>query len=79
MASQRNTASVTAEPEFISKYGSAMEAFGHKLTPAGDSFTPQAEIGAVEAVEINADGTLTAAAEPVRRGGGSAMVVKPSK
>lgn len=78
-ASQRNTASVTAEPEFISKYGSAMEAFGHKLTPAGDSFTPQAEIGAVEAVEINADGTLTAAAEPVRRGGGSAMVVKPSK
>jgi len=78
-ASQRNTVSVTAEPEFISKYGSAMEAFGHKLTPAGDSFTPQAEIGAVEAVEINADGTLTAAAEPVRRGGGSAMVVKPSK
>lgn len=55
-----------------------MEAFGHKLTPAGDSFTPQAEIGAVEAVEINADGTLTA--EPVRRGGGSALVLnQPSK
>ncbi len=78
-ASQRNTAAVTAEPEFISKYGSAMEAFGHKLTPAGDSFTPQAEIGAVEAVEINADGTLTAAAEPVRRGGGSALVLDPTK
>ncbi|WP_349931078.1 gamma-glutamyltransferase [Glutamicibacter mishrai] len=78
-ASQRNTAEVTAEPEFITQYGSALEAFGHKLTPAGDSFTPQAEIGAVEAVEINADGTLTAAAEPVRRGGGSAMVVAPAK
>ncbi len=78
-ASQRNTAAVTAEPEFITQYGSALEAFGHKLTPAGDSFTPQAEIGAVEAVEINADGTLTAAAEPVRRGGGSAMVVAPAK
>ncbi|UYQ77899.1 gamma-glutamyltransferase [Glutamicibacter sp. JL.03c] len=78
-ASQRNTAAVTAEPEFISRYGSALEAFGHKLTPAGGSFTPQAEIGAVEAVEIHADGTLTAAAEPVRRGGGSAMVVAPAR
>ncbi|QDY67185.1 gamma-glutamyltransferase [Glutamicibacter halophytocola] len=78
-ASQRNTAAVTAEPEFIDQYGSAMEAFGHKLTPAGDSFTPQAEIGAVEAVQINEDGTLTAAAEPVRRGGGSAMVVNPAQ
>jgi len=78
-ASQRNTAAVTAEPEFIDAYGPVLEALGHKLTPAGDSFTPQAEIGAVEAVEIHPDGTLTAAAEPVRRGGGSAMVVKPAK
>lgn len=78
-ASQRNTAAVTAEPEFIEAYGSALEAFGHKLTAAGDSFTPQAEIGAVEAVEIAADGSLIAAAEPSRRGGGSAMVVTPAK
>lgn len=78
-ASQRNTAAVTAEPEFITAYGSALEAFGHKLTPAGDSFTPQAEIGAVAAVEVDANGKLTAAAEPTRRGGGSAMVVKPAK
>ncbi|WP_313814147.1 gamma-glutamyltransferase [Glutamicibacter sp.] len=78
-ASQRNTAAVTAEPKFIDAYGPALEALGHKLTPAGDSFTPQAEIGAVEAVEIAPDGTLTAAAEPTRRGGGSAMVVKPTK
>ncbi|WP_461636337.1 gamma-glutamyltransferase, partial [Glutamicibacter soli] len=78
-ASQRNTAAVTAEPEFITAYGSALEAFGHKLTPAGDSFTPQAEIGAVAAVEVDSHGKLTAAAEPVRRGGGSAMVVKPAK
>jgi gamma-glutamyltranspeptidase/glutathione hydrolase len=78
-ASQRNTAAVTAEPEFIEAYSSALEAFGHKLTPAGDSFTPQAEIGAIEAVEIAADGSLIAAAEPTRRGGGSAMVVTPAK
>ncbi|MHA7226014.1 gamma-glutamyltransferase [Glutamicibacter soli] len=78
-ASQRNTAAVTAEPEFITAYGSALEAFGHKLTPAGDSFTPQAEIGAVAAVEVDSHGKLTAAAEPVRRGGGSAMVAKPAK
>ncbi|MFR0638755.1 gamma-glutamyltransferase [Arthrobacter sp. LS16] len=78
-ASQRNTTAVTAEPEFITAYGSALEAFGHKLTPAGDSFTPQAEIGAVAAVEVDSHGKLTAAAEPVRRGGGSAMVVKPAK
>ncbi|MFD1376520.1 gamma-glutamyltransferase [Micrococcus antarcticus] len=78
-ASQRNTAVVTAEPEFIQAHGSALEAFGHKLAPAGDSFTPQAEIGAVEAVEIAADGTLTAAAEPTRRGGGSAMVLQPTE
>lgn len=78
-ASQRNTAAVTAEPEFIEAHGPALETFGHKLTAAGDSFTPQAEIGAVEAVEIAADGTLIAAAEPTRRGGGSAMVVTPAE
>ncbi len=79
-ASQRNTASVTAEPAFIDKYGPALTSrFGHKLTPSGDSFTSASEIGAATAIEFLEDGRVLAAAEPVRRGGGSAMVVKPSK
>ncbi|MDQ0771482.1 gamma-glutamyltranspeptidase/glutathione hydrolase [Pseudarthrobacter defluvii] len=79
-ASQRNTASVTAEPAFIDKYGKALtDRFGHKLTPSGDSFTSASEIGAATAIEFLEDGRVLAAAEPVRRGGGSAMVVKPSK
>jgi gamma-glutamyltranspeptidase/glutathione hydrolase len=79
-ASQRNTASVTAEPAFIDKYGAALTSrFGHTLTPSGDSFTSASEIGAATAIEFLQDGRTLAAAEPVRRGGGSAMVVKPSK
>ena len=43
---------------------------GHAFGP------PQAEIGAVTGIEFLDHGRLLAAAEPVRRGGGSAMVVK---
>ncbi|BCW80581.1 MULTISPECIES: gamma-glutamyltransferase [Micrococcaceae] len=79
-ASQRNTEKVTAEPAFIDKYGPALTSrFGHILTPSGDSFTSASEIGAATAIEFLDDGRTLAAAEPVRRGGGSAMVVKPSK
>ncbi|MFK0007988.1 gamma-glutamyltransferase [Paenarthrobacter sp. NPDC090520] len=74
-AAQRNTANVTAEPDFITAYGPPLTALGHKLVPAGDAFTSAAEIGAATAIEFGQDGKLTAAAEPVRRGGGSAMVV----
>ncbi|NKX56389.1 gamma-glutamyltransferase [Arthrobacter mobilis] len=77
-AAQRNTASVTAEPEFITAYGSGLAPYGHELTPAGDAFSSAAEIGAVTAIEFRRDGTMVAAAEPRRRGGGSAMVVTPS-
>lgn len=77
--SPRNTAKVTSEPAFIDAYGPALRSFGHDLVPAGDAFTSAAEIGAATAIEFNKDGTLTAAAEPERRGGGSAMVVKPLK
>jgi len=76
-AAQRNTASVTSEPEFIEAYGPALEAYGHTLTPAGDAFTSAAEIGAATAVQIGDDGLLTAVSEPRRRGGGAAMVVRP--
>jgi gamma-glutamyltranspeptidase/glutathione hydrolase len=78
-ASQRNTANVSAEPDFIAAYGPDLTSrFGHALAPSGDSFTSAAEIGAATAIEFLRGGKTVAAAEPVRRGGGSAMVVKPS-
>lgn len=75
--SPRNGATVSSEPAFIDAYGPALESLGHDLVPAGDAFTSAAEIGSATAIEFNKDGSLTAAAEPDRRGGGSAMVVKP--
>ena len=51
-ATQRNTANVTAEPEFIATYGPALTALGHTLVPAGDAFTSAAEIGAATAIEL---------------------------
>jgi gamma-glutamyltranspeptidase/glutathione hydrolase len=75
-ATQRNTANVTSEPAFISAYGPALTALGHKLVPAGDALTSAAEIGAATAIEFGRRGRMTAVAEPARRGGGSAKVVK---
>ena len=77
-ASQRNTAAVVAEPEFIDRYGTALKAYGHQIVPSGDSFTSAAEIGAATAIEFGERGLLTAVAEPKRRGGGSALVVEPA-
>ena len=77
-ASQRNTANVTAEPAFIEAFPTLGTQYGHKLVPAGDAFTSAAEIGAATAIEFSDDGKkATAVAEPARRGGGSALVVKP--
>jgi gamma-glutamyltranspeptidase / glutathione hydrolase len=71
-AAQRNTAATTAEPGFISSpEGRLLD------TTYGHDFTPMAEIGAVTAIEFLRDRRLLAAAEPVRRGGGSAEVVRP--
>lgn len=74
-ATQRNTASVTAEPAFIATYGPALTALGHTLVPAGDAFTSAAEIGAATAIELGPRNRMTAVAEPSRRGKGSAKVV----
>jgi gamma-glutamyltranspeptidase/glutathione hydrolase len=68
--SQRNTADVTAEPEFIAQYGEALEARGHTFT----EFTDPAGIGAVTAIERIGRGKWRAVAEPERRGGGDAGV-----
>jgi gamma-glutamyltranspeptidase / glutathione hydrolase len=69
--SQRNTQSISAEQEFVDAYGAGLSELGH-------TFGTPAEIGAATAIEFGPGGLLTAAAEPVRRGGGSALVVTPS-
>ena len=78
-ASQRNTADVTAEPAFIEAYGAQLKPFGHTFVLQGDAFTSKAEIGAATAIEFGRRGELTAVSEPVRRGGGSALVVQPRR
>jgi len=77
-AAPRNGPTVSSEQAFIDAYGPGLKSLGHKLVPAGDAFTSLAEIGAATAIEFGEGGMLTAAAEPTRRGGGSAMVLKPS-
>ena len=71
--SSRNSASGEgAEPAFLASPAAAgLRALGHTLTNAG-------EIGAVTAIRSLGHGRFEAAAEPVRRGGGSAMVVHPA-
>ncbi len=76
-ASQRNTATVTSEPPFIDAYEDLLAPYGHVLVKSGDEFTPLAEIGAATGIEFGPKGRLTAVSEPVRRGGGSALVVRP--
>jgi gamma-glutamyltranspeptidase / glutathione hydrolase len=70
-AAQRNTAATTAEPAFISSpEGQALadpDTYGH-------SYASMAEIGATTGLEFLPGGRVLAAAEPVRRGGGSAAV-----
>jgi gamma-glutamyltranspeptidase/glutathione hydrolase len=76
-ASQRNTSSVTAEQSFIDQYGPLLAPYGHTFSPAGAPGTTAAEIGAATAIEFGPGHRLTVVSEPVRRGGGSALVVKP--
>jgi gamma-glutamyltranspeptidase/glutathione hydrolase len=75
-ASQRNTPDVTAEQSFIDRYGAALGAYGHTFAPAGAPGTTAAEIGAATAIEFRPHHRLIAAAEPTRRGGGAAGVVR---
>jgi gamma-glutamyltranspeptidase/glutathione hydrolase len=71
-ASQRNAAMTEAEQAFIDSYGSELS------SRFGQSFRLNPQIGAATGVEFLPDGELQAAAEPVRRGGGSAQVVCPA-
>jgi gamma-glutamyltranspeptidase / glutathione hydrolase len=70
-ASQRNAVNTGAEPAFLATpERTALEDRGHQFANAG-------EIGAAAGIEFLADGGVLAAAEPVRRGGGSAMTELP--
>ncbi|MFI7336949.1 gamma-glutamyltransferase [Streptomyces sp. NPDC050085] len=72
-ASQRNAAQTELEPAL---YDGGLRA---KLEAIGHSFKLNPEIGAATGVQRLPGGKWLAAAETVRRGGGSAMVVDPSK
>ncbi|MFF3981683.1 gamma-glutamyltransferase [Streptomyces sp. NPDC001828] len=71
-ASQRNAATTELEPAL---YNSPLRA---QLEALGHAFTLNPEIGAATGVQRLPDGRWLAAAETVRRGGGSALVVHPS-
>ena len=72
-ASQRNTAGIQAEPAFHTRYGPALTALGHTFGP------DMAELGAATAMEFTPHGGLIVSAEPVRRNGGAAAVVHPTR
>ncbi|MYW08531.1 gamma-glutamyltransferase [Streptomyces sp. SID2563] len=71
-ASQRNAPATELEPAL---WNSPLRA---KLESLGHVFTLNPEIGAATGVQRLPDGRWLAAAEKERRGGGSAMVVRPS-
>lgn len=70
-----------AAPRLSERNGAATQAEAGvdtaPLQTLGHRFSPVAELGAAAAVELLPDGRLQAVAEPVRRGGGSALVVEP--
>ncbi|MGH1563715.1 gamma-glutamyltransferase [Mumia sp. DW29H23] len=78
-ASSRNAPTTPAEPAFIDAYGAALAPYQQRLVPSGDAFTSAAEIGAAATIEVGRRGTMIAAAEPVRRGGGTGLVVRPRR
>jgi gamma-glutamyltranspeptidase/glutathione hydrolase len=70
-ASQRNAATTAAEPAFLGlPEAAALRARGHV-------FASTPEIGAATGIELLRRHAVLAAAEPVRRGGGSALVEVP--
>lgn len=72
-ASQRNSAGIQSEPAFHLRYGPGLTELGHSF--AADV----AELGAATAIEFRPGGSLIATAEPARRGGGAAGVVRPRR
>lgn len=69
-ASQRNGSTTLAEPAFVAAEGAALERYGQQ-------FAAVSAIGAVTGIALLGDGRMQAVAEPTRRGGGDARVVRP--
>ncbi|WP_433468351.1 gamma-glutamyltransferase [Spirillospora sp. CA-128828] len=76
-ATQRNTPQVFAEQAFIDRYGRDLAARGHRLELFPGP--PTGVIGAATGLEFLRPGLVQAVAEPTRRGGGSALVVRPAR
>src|SRR4051794_7136144 len=70
-ASQRNASTTDVEQAFLEQ-GPIAE----PLAARGEKYAAPAEIGAATGIEFLGGGRTLAAAEPVRRGGGSAMAVR---
>ena len=76
--SQRNSDPADAEPAFLaSPVAAELEALGERFRPAPATAPLPSEIGAAAGIAFLGHGLLQAAAEPTRRGGGSALVVHP--
>jgi gamma-glutamyltranspeptidase/glutathione hydrolase len=76
--SQRNSDPGDAEPAFLASPEAAeLQALGEQFRPAPVMAPLPSEIGAATGIAFLGGGVLQAAAEPVRRGGGSAQVVHP--
>ncbi|GAA2058576.1 gamma-glutamyltransferase [Catenulispora yoronensis] len=79
-ASQRDRSVTDAEPAFLNlPQIPALQALGENFVLVAPSGTPTPEIGAATGLEFLPNGEVQAAAEPARRGGGSAMVVHPAR
>ena len=84
-ASQRNSTTTpgaittAAEAEFIAAYADDLAPFGQGLTLVGAAGTSASQIGAAAAIEVDSSGLMTAVAEPVRRGGGTGLVVESGR
>jgi gamma-glutamyltranspeptidase/glutathione hydrolase len=76
--SQRNSDPGDAEPAFLASPEAAeLQALGELVRPAPTTAPLPSEIGAAAGIAFGRHGRMQAAAEPVRRGGGSALVVHP--
>lgn len=70
--SQRNSGATQVDSGFEqTQLGQALSTLGHVLTPVE-------EIGAATGLTLYPDGSILAAAEPIRRGGGAARTVEPN-
>jgi gamma-glutamyltranspeptidase / glutathione hydrolase len=83
-ASERNSPTAQAEPAFIAEpTTTALEQLGQSFSvsdtsPLNPSITIAPTIGVASGLEIRGHGRMVAAAEPTRRGGGSAGVLNPA-